>query len=119
MSNSSHHPTLDAFEADLFLESTLPDYKPFGRVTIPSQRADRETLTTINQTMKIIDMDQFIKYCKVIMGSEEYRLAMRGKLSMRQGALPVAHLDFNKVITAKGMSSHGTTVLKQHDSSTC
>ena len=116
LSNSSHHPTLDSFEADLFLENTLPDYKPFGRITIPSLRADHETLATINQTMKIIDMTQFINYCKMIMGSEEYRLALRGKVSLHQGSLPTAHLDFDKIITAKGQYLHGsiTTCYNHH-----
>lgn len=95
-------PTLDPFNATLFLENTEPNIKPFGRITIPTVHALKEIYTNIDQEMHIEDMDQFIAYNKLVTASESFRVAVRGRTRLHLGALPVVWVDFNKAIEMKG-----------------
>ena len=103
LSNSSLSPTLEGFEVDLFLQDTLPNYKPFARLAIPSIRSTGETIVPIVQTLRISDMDQFINYNKLIVSSTEYSFGMRGNVTLRQAGLPTQQLVFNKIITSNGI----------------
>lgn len=101
-STSSYHPTLSSFNASLFLEDTLPDIKPFGYITIPSVKSESETQVDVEQDVEVADMDQFIAYNKLVITSEEFRLAVRGRPSVKLDGLPSFDVDYNKVITMKG-----------------
>ena len=105
ISHTIFTPTLDSFDADLFLEDTLPDYKAFGTITIPGMHVMKEINTTINQVMQIKDMAQFSAYNTLVSQSENFRVAMKGKTKLHLGALPVVTVDFSKVIKMKGWSS--------------
>lgn len=101
-SKSMFRPTLDPFEASLFLEDTMPNIKPFGKITIPSVHATKVSTTTVDQQMKILDQEQFIKYNTLVSQSKSFRLAVRGRTKLHLGALPVVTVDFNKVVNMTG-----------------
>jgi hypothetical protein len=104
VSHTIFTPTLDAFDADLFLESTLPDYKAFGTITIPGMHVTKELNTTVDQVMQIKDKDQFNVYNTLVSQAESFKVAMKGKTKLHLGALPVVEVVFSKVITMKGAS---------------
>ena len=104
-SDSSFHPTLDAFQAALFLEDTEPNIIPFGYVEIPKTNVEHETTITVDQTLNVTNMDQFIAYNKVVMNSDEFRIAIRGRTGLHQNGLSKINVDYNKVVTMKGPRS--------------
>ena len=104
-SRSSRHPQLYSFEAALFLEDTTPDIKPFGYIQIPDAKAESEFTTIIDQDMEIVDQEQFARYNGMVLASETYRVALRGRLPLKEGRLPKTTVDFNHVIESKGESS--------------
>jgi len=103
-SDSMYHPTLDGFRAALFLEDTLPDIKPFGYIDIPPVKVEKDFIITVDQTMQIEDMNQFIKYNLLVMGSKEFRVAVRGRTGVHQPGLRKIDVNYNKVITMKGLN---------------
>ena len=104
-SNSSRHPQLYSFKAALFLEDTLPDIKPFGYIEIPGSKAKSEFTTIIDQDMEIVDQEQFARYNGLVLGSETYRVGLRGRIPLMEGSLPKTTVDFNHVIESKGKQS--------------
>jgi uncharacterized protein DUF3712 len=109
-------PTLDSFNASLFLENTEPSIKPFGYIQIPSVHALKEVFTHVDQDMQIADMEQFIAYNKLVTSSKEFRVAVRGRTKLHLGALPVVTVDYNKAILQKGMLAYFDAILKLSDS---
>jgi len=97
-------PTIDSFNASLFLENTEPDIKPFGYITIPSVHALKEVYTQVDQEMQIADMEQFIAYNKLVTSSKTFRVAVRGKTRLHLGALPVCTVHYNKAIEMNGLN---------------
>jgi hypothetical protein len=102
-SDSSYHPQLYSFRAALFLEDTEPDIKPFGYVNIPAVKTRDTFSTVIDQDMEIVDQEQFARYNKMVLLSESYRVGLRGRVPLKEGGLPKTTVDFNHVITSKGM----------------
>lgn len=102
-SSSPFHPWLDEMKAALFLEDTLPDIKPFGYITIPRVNAIATARIPVDQVMEIADQDQFAEYNKRVMQNEYYRVAIRGRTGLKEGGFPKTTINFNKVITSKGM----------------
>ncbi|KAI9794177.1 MAG: hypothetical protein M1816_006102 [Peltula sp. TS41687] len=103
-SDSNYHPILDAFNASLFLEDTMPDIKPFALIEVPRIRSEDVTPITIDQSVGIADLDQFTRYTKLVMNSEEYRLAIRGSTGLHQKGLRKINVDYNEVVTLKGLN---------------
>ncbi|KAL1643341.1 hypothetical protein SLS58_005012 [Diplodia intermedia] len=101
-SSSSYHPTLSSFNGSLFLEDSLPDIKPFGYITIPEVKSESEVQVDVEQDVEVADMDQFIAYNKLVISSEEFRLGLRGRPSVKLDGLPSFDADYNKVVTMKG-----------------
>ncbi len=101
-SNDTFHPMLGAFNASLFLEDTEPNIQPFGYIEVPANEALHEKYIFVDQQMDIANMDQFIKYNKVLLNSEKYRVAIRGVMQVHEEAFPPAKVNFNKVITTPG-----------------
>lgn len=95
-------PTLDSFNASLFLENTEPNIKPFGYITIPSVHALKVSFTEVEQDMVIVDKEQFIAYNKLVTSSKQFRVAVRGRTKLHLGALPVVTVDYNKAILMNG-----------------
>jgi len=104
-SKSMFHPMLDEFKAALFLESTEPDIKPFGYITIPRLKATAEATVSVDQQMEIVDQDQFAAYNLLVLKSDTYRVAVRGRTGLKEGGFPKTQVNFNKVITSKGLNS--------------
>ncbi|KAI9679922.1 MAG: hypothetical protein M1817_004937 [Caeruleum heppii] len=103
-SDSKYHPQLDSFNASLFLESTLPDIKPFAYVQVPAVKSTGEVSFTLDQVVEIADLEQFTEYTKLVVDSEEYRLAIRGRPVLHQGSFPETTVDYNEVVTLKGLN---------------
>ena len=103
-SSSIFTPTLDAFDASLFLENTEPNIKPFATLRLPKVHSTKSTPVGVDQKVTIQDMNQFIEYSKTIMNSETFRVAFRGKTQLHLGGLPVQNVDYNEVLTLKGRS---------------
>jgi len=103
-SNSTFHPTIEAFNASLFLEDTEPNIIPFGYLEVPQTQSLSTKYVVVDQEFTITNMDQFIAYNKLILQSDTYRVAMRGKTTLKEEAFPAAHVNFNKVITSPGTS---------------
>lgn len=104
-SKSMFTPTLDAFEASLFLEDTEPNIKPFGKITIPSVHATKVSTTTVDQQMKILDQEQFKRYNTLVASAKNFRLGVRGRTKLHLGALPVVTVDFNKAVNMDGLNA--------------
>ena len=104
-SYSRYHPELDSFNASLFLEGTEPDIKPFAFVQVPKTKALPESPITIDQVVPIADLTQFTNYAKLVLASETYRLAIRGRPTLREGSYPAIKVDYNEVVTLKGLNS--------------
>jgi len=103
-SSSMYHPHLDSFQAALFLENTEPDIQPFGYMTIPATHVQSEFAIIVDQTLNITDMDQFIAYNKLVMNSEVFRVAVRGRVGLHQTGLHKITVNYNKVITMNGLN---------------
>lgn len=101
-SRSSRHPRLDAFNASLFLESTLPDIKPFAYVNVPAVKATGAVPVDIDQRLQIADMEQFTRFTMLVLGSEEYRLGIRGRTGFHLPRVRKLMVDYNEVVTLKG-----------------
>jgi hypothetical protein len=95
-------PVLDGINASIFLENTEPNIKPFGYLQIPTMHATKTFQNIVDQTLDILDMDQFIAYNKLVTQSEKFRFALRGRTKVHLGALPVVGVDFNKAIETNG-----------------
>lgn len=102
-SDSEHHPRLDAFNASLFLEDTLPDIKPFAYVNVPPVHSTGAARILIDQNLQIADMRQFARYTALVLGSEQYRLGIRGRTGLKQGGFRKMTVDYNEVVTLKGI----------------
>ena len=102
--NKSYHPRLDAFKAALFLENTEPNIQPFAYVELPQVVSTAAAPVDFNQTINIVNADQFAAYTALALASEEYRLAIRGRTNLHQGSLPTIGVDYNEVVTLKGLN---------------
>ncbi|KAF2397606.1 hypothetical protein EJ06DRAFT_481937 [Trichodelitschia bisporula] len=102
-SKSSFEPWLDSFEAALFLEGPEP-IQPFGYITIPRVKATHRSIIFVNQTLEIKNLRQFEEYNKVVMNSETYRVGIRGRMGLKQGGFPKTNVNFNKIVTSKGLN---------------
>jgi hypothetical protein len=102
-SDSPFHPWLDEFKAALFLETTEPNITPFGYITIPRVKANAVSKITVDQVMEITNLDQFAEYNKRVMSGKSYRVAIRGRTGLKEGAFPKTTINFNKVIESQGM----------------
>ena len=80
----------------------MPDIKPFGYIEIPAVKAESEFTTIIDQEMEIVDQEQFARYNALVLGSETYRVAIRGRIPLKEGGFPKTTVNFNHVIESKG-----------------
>lgn len=101
-SDSSRHPHLDAFNASLFLEDTMPNIEPFTYVRVPAVHSTGAVPILIDERVQVADLEQFTRYTKLVLGSEEYRLAIRGQTGLHLRRLPGTTVDYNEVVTLKG-----------------
>ncbi len=99
-SSSPFHPTIDSFPADL----SLKGQPPFLTVQVPQAKSEKVTNVTIEQDLQIKDMDAFTNYVKTVLASDTFDVYMNGKPTLHLSGFPSMKVDYNKVVTMKGMS---------------
>ena len=57
----------------------MENQDPFFYIDVPKTKAEATTDIVVEQDTKIANKDQFIAYNKVVMGSEEFKVVMKGK----------------------------------------
>lgn len=97
--SAKYHPTLDAFEASLYLEDSDV---PFISFTTPALKADNGSQSDVQQRVQIENMAAFTKYTMVALGSDTYNVYLRGNGGLKQGSLPKTNVDYNQKIEMKG-----------------
>lgn len=104
INNSPFHPRLDAFNASLYLPDAGPEH-PFFIIETPEFVAGKRSEITLQQTVKIQDMDQFIEYTKRALINDTFMVGMSGTTDLHQGAFPVVNVNFTKLINTTGTSA--------------
>ncbi|CAE7001672.1 hypothetical protein PTNB85_09124 [Pyrenophora teres f. teres] len=99
-SGSSYHPEIDAFRAGLSLEGQ----EPFLYLNVPKAKSEKETRITIDQDIKLASLAAFSNYTKTVLGSESFQVRLDGKTNIHLSGLPTMDVDYNKVITMKGLN---------------
>ncbi|KAI9665702.1 MAG: hypothetical protein M1821_003636 [Bathelium mastoideum] len=102
---SSYHPNLDGFQGAFYLQDTEPNIQPFGYVTVPPIHATRATEITTNETLNIVNMDQFIAYNTLALNSSTYQIGLRGTTKLHEMKFPTTTVQFNKIITLAGLNN--------------
>lgn len=98
--DSSFHPLIDAFEADVSLKGSDD---PFTTLSVPSIKAEDGAKSTIEQTLELKDSsDAFAEYSKAVMQKEEVELVISGKTDLQVGKLPKTGVDYDKTVKMKG-----------------
>lgn len=99
-SGSSYHPTVDSFRAALSLEGQ----GPFLHIDIPEAKSEAETHITVEQDLKFASLQAFAGYTKAVMGAETFKVYLNGKTKVHLKGLPGMDVDYNKVVTMKGLN---------------
>ncbi|CAO2657009.1 Nn.00g058120.m01.CDS01 [Neocucurbitaria sp. VM-36] len=99
-SDSSYHPTIDGFKAALSLQGQ----QPFLYIDIPEAKSEAETHITVDQDVKFASLDSFIAYTKAVLASETFDVHLDGKPTIHLSGLPSMDVNFNKVVTMKGLN---------------
>lgn len=99
-SGSSYHPTVDGFRAALSLEGK----SPFLYIDIPTAKSEAETHVTVDQDVKFASAEAFNEYTKAVLGAEEFKVHLDGKTKVHLKGLPGMDVDYNKVVTMKGLN---------------
>jgi len=87
------------------LEDTEPNIKPFGYLNIPATKATKTATIIVNQELEIKDAAEFARYNQLVLTSETYRVAQRGRMGLKEMAFPKTTVDFNKVVISKGLNN--------------
>lgn len=98
-SNSSYHPKIDGFRGAL----SIAGQEPFLYIDIPEVKSEAETPVTVDQELQLANKDAFSNYTKLVLGSEEFSIHLDGKTHIHLGGLPTMDVNYNKVVTMKGM----------------
>ena len=69
---------------------------------VPKTKAEAETKITIDQDIKIANMDSFKEYNKVVIGSEDFDVFFSGKTKVHLSGLRGISVNYNKKINMKG-----------------
>ncbi|KAF1946313.1 hypothetical protein EJ02DRAFT_418750 [Clathrospora elynae] len=99
-SGSSYHPTIDSFRAGL----SLKGQPPFLYITVPESKSEAETPITVEQDVKFTSKDAFSGYTTAVLASETLEVHLDGKTNIHLSGLPAMNVDYNKVITMKGLN---------------
>ncbi|EMD66943.1 hypothetical protein GGP41_005427 [Bipolaris sorokiniana] len=99
-SDSNYHPKIDGFRGAL----SIAGQEPFLYIDIPEVKSKAETPVTVDQELKFANKDAFSNYTKLVLGSEEFSLNLDGKTNIHLGSLPTMDVNYNKVVTMKGLN---------------
>lgn len=97
-SDSSFHPKIYAFDADVSLLGS----GTFAKVRVPEVKANDGTVIPVEQKLDLSDADAFGDFAKAVMLNEEIHLNIYGKPELKQGSLPTITVTYNKTVTMKG-----------------
>jgi hypothetical protein len=98
-SSSSYHPTVDSFRAGLSLDGQ----DPFIYIQIPEAKSEAETRISVEQDVEFTSLDAFSGYTKAVLGAETFNVNLDGKTKVHLKGLPAMDVDYNKVVSMKGM----------------
>jgi len=106
-SPSIYTPTLDAFNASLYLvtNGTFAT-EPMMIVPMPSIHAlhPQSNASVSNEVLPIANLDQVTEYAIQIMSQENVTTALVGKTKLHEGKLPVTTVNYNSTSTYKGLN---------------
>lgn len=97
-SDSSYHPTIDAFRAALSLEGQ----EPFLYINIPEVKSESETPVSVEQDVEFASKEAFSEYTKMVLASVEFDVHLDGKPNIHLSGLPTMDVNYNKVVKMKG-----------------
>lgn len=100
-------PTLDPFEVDFILVTDGVDApEAVLRVPIPKVHATKPTREIVieNANISFVSLEQATRYTMAVLGSEEVTVALRGDTKLRLGGLPTVNVDYDEVVTFKGLN---------------
>jgi len=97
---SKFHPRIEGFRGALSLEGQAP----FLYIDIPETKADSEVEIVVDEDLKFPSLESFIAYNQVVMGSEQFKVHLDGKTKLHQKGLSAIDVDYNKVVTMKGLN---------------
>ena len=61
-----------------------------------------ETPVDLDQNVQVTDLGQYTNFAKVVLASEEYKLAVKGRTGLHQKGLRAITVGYDKVVTLKG-----------------
>ena len=100
-SNSSYRPTLAAFRASL----ALAGQPPFVYVDVPETKVAAHTAIVVDEDVRFASAAQFVAYNLAVLGSDSFRIFLKGRTKVHQSGLPAMDVDYDKVVTMKGARS--------------
>lgn len=106
-SESLFHPTLDAFNATLSVpvpEGEDGESIPFGTIEIPQNVAGEDVHIAIDQVMRIENMEEWMRFNKMVLHEEEFEIQVSGDVKLHLGALPEVDCDYDKIVRMKGLN---------------
>lgn len=98
-SGSSFHPIIEPFRAGLSLKGE----SPFLYIDIPEAKSEATTYISIEQDVKFASKDGFSKYTQAVLDTETLEFHLDGKTKLKLSGLPKMDVNYNKVITMKGV----------------
>ena len=97
--DSKYHPNLDAFNVSLSIDGSDT---PYAYITLPAVHATKTATTHVDQDVQITDVDEFARYNALVMGSEEVKLAVKGRTALHEMQYQETTVDYRKMVTMKG-----------------
>lgn len=101
--SDSIHATIDAFEADMYLEDKLP-HTPFAKLQMPQTKTGI-SIVNITQDINIGDekyRQAFVDYNIALLSSETVKMTVEGRTHVRVKGLRAEEVSFKKTIELKG-----------------
>jgi hypothetical protein len=103
--DSSFHPTFDAFDAGVFIGGT--DTK-FLDLHVDSFKANDGTELHVEQDVNLDNADGFADYATAVMINETVTLDIKGNPQLQEGKLPKIGVNYDKTVSMKGMRFSST-----------
>ena len=104
LSNSSLKSHLDPFLGSFSLTESSP---PFVKFPVPAIEASNGSQAHIAERVQIADLDEWNKYTKEVLLSDEYAIYLKGKGGLKYGKLPKTTVTYDSL----GRISSETNVL--------
>lgn len=106
-SPSIYTPTLDAFNASLYLvtNGTIAS-DPMMHIPMPSIHAlhPQSSISLSNQNLSITNLDQLTDYATAVLSNEYVTTTLTGRTGLHEGKLPVVTVDYNSSSTYRGLN---------------